>query len=146
MLDSFEPNLHSHLNIRALFLSLRDPIPRPPSFFAREIIDHLTLHMFLPPSFPDHKKDLNFFSMDDAIAVGIGNKERKYMGKLPKTDLIKHNLPPIDNSLPFHEANLALILWRIGFHIKVLQELAPMGRPRYLNGRRSCLHRRICAV
>ena len=29
MLDSFKPNLHNHLNNKALFLSLRDPIPRP---------------------------------------------------------------------------------------------------------------------
>jgi hypothetical protein len=77
MLDSSEPNLHIHLNIRALFLSLRDSIPRPPVFFGREIVDQLTLHIFLPLSFPDHKKDLNFFLMDVAIATGIGNKERK---------------------------------------------------------------------
>jgi hypothetical protein len=29
MLDSSKPNLHNHLNNKALFLSLRDPIPRP---------------------------------------------------------------------------------------------------------------------
>jgi hypothetical protein len=29
MLDSSNPNLHNHLNNKALFLSLRDPNPRP---------------------------------------------------------------------------------------------------------------------
>jgi hypothetical protein len=35
ILDSFDPNLHNHLNNRALFLSLKDPTPRPPTLFGR---------------------------------------------------------------------------------------------------------------
>jgi hypothetical protein len=77
MLDSSEQNLHSHLKSRALFLFLRDPIPRPPALFGREIVDQLTLHNFLPSSFPDHKKDMNFFLIDVATIAGIGNRERK---------------------------------------------------------------------
>jgi len=35
------------------------------------------LHNFLPSSFPDHKKDMNFFLIDVATIAGIGNRERK---------------------------------------------------------------------
>jgi hypothetical protein len=35
------------------------------------------------------------------------------MDKLLRTDLIKHNLPPMDKNLPFHKANVELMLWNI---------------------------------
>jgi hypothetical protein len=65
------------LKSKALFLFLRDQIPIPPALFGREIVDQLTLYNFLPSSFPDHKKDMNFFSIHVVTTAGIGNKERK---------------------------------------------------------------------
>jgi hypothetical protein len=75
-LDSSEPNLHNHLYNRALFLSLKDTIPRPSILFGRVTVAQLTLNNFLLSSFPDHRKDLNFFSIVVATAAGMGNRDK----------------------------------------------------------------------
>jgi hypothetical protein len=38
MLDSFQPNLHNHLNNKALFLFLKDPVTKPPTLLERVIV------------------------------------------------------------------------------------------------------------
>jgi hypothetical protein len=75
-LVSSEPNLHIHLYSRTLFLSLKDPIPRPPILFGRVTIVQLTLHNFLLSSFPDHRKALNFLSIVVATVASIGNRDK----------------------------------------------------------------------
>jgi len=74
ILDSSDPNLHNHLNTIALFLSLKDPTLRPLTLFRRVTVAQLTLHTFLLFSFPDHIKNLNFFSIVVATVAGMGNR------------------------------------------------------------------------
>jgi hypothetical protein len=48
ILDSSNPNLHNHLKSRAVFLSLKEPIPRPPRMFWKSNSGPADIAYFVP--------------------------------------------------------------------------------------------------
>lgn len=64
------------------------------------------------------------------MLVGIGNRDRKYIGKLKRVVLIRVILPPFDKYNLFHPADFHSIFSIIVYYIAIVLEVAPKGRPR----------------
>ena len=61
-------------------------------------------------------------------------KEKKYRGKLERTELISVTFPPMDRLRPLQQDNLALIESTTGFQVDLRRGLAPTGTPKNLKG------------
>jgi hypothetical protein len=88
----------------------------------------------LPSLPPPHKKFLckhtnSFITQDEAL-----KKEKKYSGKLERTELMRVTLAPIDKRRPFQEHNLFFIDSKMGDQVILLLGLAPTGMPRKRKG------------
>ena len=77
-----------------------------------------------------------------ATLTGMGNRDRKYVGKLERVLLMRVTLPPLDKYKRFQPSSLLSIFSRIGFQIDLSLNLAPKGRPKYFIGREPYLHPR----
>ena len=74
-------------------------------------------------------------SMRKATSAGIGNRDRKYVGKLETVLLRRVTLPPLDKYMCFHPAKRLSIFSKSSFQMDFYLNLAPNGNPKYFIGK-----------
>jgi hypothetical protein len=105
----------NYLLYQCLFCKSRFCVSKPPCYFGWQIIDHTaSLHFFL--CWPYCRKNFDLkYSIFFRTPLGISMKQRKQKLRLDKTELIRTNLPPNDNSFSFQLHSLSSIMSSIIF-------------------------------
>jgi hypothetical protein len=110
---------HNHFPNKDWLKILKFLMPKPPSKIGEQTVDQLTRWYLNSSPRPPHKKSQCNFSIQLTRLDGIGNKERKYVGRLDKVLFIRVTLPPLDRCIHFQLAShlvgfLKFFMWAIG--------------------------------
>ena len=127
-------NFHYRFSKRALLKSciLINPGPWTPCVCKRfQFTKQKSLLSFCVPP---HKKNLLSESISLSTYLGSKKKDRKYIGMVKRTTLIRVILLPRDRRLPFQPANRFWILSMSGLHCNFLCLPGVSSNPKYAIG------------
>jgi hypothetical protein len=101
----------SYLACRAMEVSCRSGMPRPPRSVGRQTVGHVTMHFPLTdPSFPVHRNLRQMLLISSIAHGGSPSAMMVQMGMAERTDLIQMSLPLLAMSGPWQLGSLLSML------------------------------------